>query len=167
MDGLVKIVKSVCSRVPFKVFTIGVYVVSLLWIPLWLLALPLVYLYQSVLCVIAWSVMAKEGKDVIAISDVNTDYTPWTTDIAPLIQKRAWFLFYNQRESWDRWSLAVRLFHAFGPAPKTALFLPRYLPTVIVVRRFRFPVHFNFGPLARDKEANLENLRSSLVDGPR
>ena len=42
---------------------------------------------------------------------------------------------------------AVRLFHASGSAPKTALFLPRYLPTVIVVRRFLVPVHFNFGPL--------------------
>jgi hypothetical protein len=160
----VKIVKAASNSIPFKLFAIFVYVISFLFIPLWLLALPLIYTYHFVLCVIAWSVMAEEGKDVVAISDEDVDCVPWTTEIAPLIEKRAWFLNYQERESWHRWSIAVRLFRAFGPRPKPTSFMPRCLPTVIVVRRFRFPVQFSFGPLIRNREANLENLRSSLAD---
>jgi hypothetical protein len=37
---------------------------------------------------------------------------------------------------------------------------------VILVRKFKFPSQFSFGPLVLDRATKLQNLRSSLTSAP-
>jgi hypothetical protein len=124
-----------------------------------------IYLYYLVLCVISWSVLPKRGKDIIVVSNGKRD-DAFENEVIPLVEDRALFLNYEERSSWPRWSLAVLLFHAFGPAPIPASFLPRCLPAVILVRKFTFRSQFSFGPLVMDRATKLHNLRSSLASLP-
>jgi hypothetical protein len=156
---------AISKYIPFKVFTLLVYLISFASIFLWVIALPVIYLYYLALSVIAWSVLSKRGKDVIVVSNGKLD-DAFENEIIPLIENRALFLNYEERGSWPRWSLAVLLFHAFGPAPIPATFLPRCLPAVILVRKLRFPSQFSFGPLVMDRATKLQSLRSSLASVP-
>jgi hypothetical protein len=136
---------AISKYLPFKVFTLLAYLISFASIFLWVIALPVIYLYHLLLCVTAWSVLSKRGKDIIVVSNGRLD-DAFENEIIPLIENRALFLNYEERSSWPRLSLPVLLFHAFGPAPIPASFLPRCLPAVILVRKFRFPSQFSFGP---------------------
>jgi hypothetical protein len=156
---------AISKYIPFKVFILLVYLIWFASIFLWVIALPVIYLYYLVLCVISWSVLPKRGKDIIVVSNGKLD-DAFENEIFPLIENRALFLNYEERSSWPRWSLAVLLFHAFGPAPIPASFLPRWLPAVILVRKFKFPSQFSFGPLVLDRATKLQNLRSSLASVP-
>ena len=153
--------------VPFKAFMLLVYLISLASVFLWVIALPLIYLYYLALCIIAWSVLPKHGKDIIVVSNGEPGEV-LGNQISAMIGNRAIFLNYAERGSWPRCSLAVLLFHAFGPAPIPVSSLPRCLPAVILVRKFRLPNQFSFGPLFTEKEkaTKLQNLRSSLASGP-
>jgi hypothetical protein len=150
---------AISKYIPFKVFTLLVYLISFASIILWVIALPVIYLYHLLLCVTAWSVLSKRGKDIIVVSNGRLD-NGFENEIIPLIENRELFLNYEERSSWPRLSLPVLLFHAFGPAPIPASFLPRCLPAVILVRKFRFPSQFSFGPLVMDRTSKLQNLRS-------
>jgi hypothetical protein len=156
---------AISKYIPFKAFILLVYLISFASIFLWVIALPVIYLYYLVLCLISWSVLPKQGKDIIIVSNGKLD-DAFENEVSPLIENRALFLNYQERSSWPRWSLPVLLFHAFGPAPIPASFLPRCLPAVIMVRKFKFPSQFSFGPLVLDRGAKLQNLRSSLASAP-
>lgn len=156
---------AISKYIPFRVFMLLVYLISLASVLLWVIALPVIYFYYLVLSVVAWSVLPKRGKDIIFVSNGKLD-DAFGNEITSLIENRALFLNYEERSTWPRWSLAVLLFHAFGPAPKPPSFLPRYLPAVIVVRKLRFPSQFSFGPFARDRATKLQSLRSALASTP-
>jgi len=147
--------------IPFKALALLVYLISFASILLWVVALSVIYFYYLALSVVAWSVLPKRGKDVILVSNGKLD-DAFGNEIITLIENRALFLNYEERSNWPRWSLAVLLFHAFGPAPIPPSFLPRCLPAVILVRKLRFPSQFSFGPLVTDRATKLQSLRSAL-----
>jgi hypothetical protein len=156
-----KIREAISKYLPFRAFILLVYVISFACILLWLVALPLIFLYDAVLCVIAWSVLPGGGKDVIVVSDGKpNDF--FDKEVIPMVRNRAFFLNYEERKSWPRRSLPVLLFRAFGPSPIPPSFLPRCLPAVVLVRRFKLPSQFSFGPLIQDKETKTQNLRLKL-----
>ncbi len=156
---------AISKYIPFKAFILLVYLIWFASIFLWVIALPVICLYYLALCLISWSVLPKRGKDIIIVSNGKLD-DAFENEVSPLIKNRALFLNYEERSSWPRWSLAVLLFHAFGPAPIPTSFLPRCLPAVILLRKFKFPSQFSFGPLVLDRATKLQNLRSSLASAP-
>jgi len=139
-----------------------VYLFGLLWLLLFVLALPLIPIYYFALCIGAWFVLPKRGKDVLVVSNGAVATEPWLPQIVSMVEGRALFLNYEERKTWPRWSLSVLLFHAFGPAAKPTSFMPHVIPTVLLIRRFRWPAQFSFGERAVNKEARLEELRSAL-----
>jgi hypothetical protein len=159
-----KIRDLISNTVPFKVFAVFVYVLFILFSILWVIFLPLIYLYKVVLCLFAWSVMPSRGKDVVVVRNGNADSELWLSQVMALVERRAYFLNYEDNRKWPRWSLEVLLFRAFGPSPMPPSFMPHCLPAVVVVRKFRWPARFSFGArqIDIDKETNLANFRASL-----
>jgi|SRR5215472_7114661 len=151
---------AVSKYLPFKGFILLVYVISLACVFLWIVALPLIFLYYSVLCVIAWCVLPQRGRDVIVISDGKPDDV-FDEEVLPMIRNRAFFLNYEERSIWSRWSLPVLLYFAFGPIPNPVL-RATCLPAVLLIRKFKLPRKFSFGPLISDTTINVQSLRSCL-----
>src|SRR5260370_22170581 len=146
-----KIRDAISKYLPFRAFILLVYVISLACILLWIVALPLIFLYDAVLCAIAWCVVRGNGKDVIVVSDGKPNDV-FDNEVIPMVRNRAFFLNYEERKKWPRRSLPVLLFRAFGPTPVPPSFLPRCLPAVVLIRRFRLPSQFSFGPLIQDSD---------------
>jgi hypothetical protein len=142
-------------------FVLLVYMISLACVLLWVVALPLIFLYYAVLSAIAWFTLPRRGKDMIVVSNGKSDEL-FEKEIIPIVKDRAFFLDYEDRSNWSRWSLPVLLFRAFGPTPIPASFLSKCLPSVVQIRKFRLPRQFSFGPLITDKAINLRDFRSSL-----
>ena len=154
--------KGAISRIPFKLWVPIYYLLTFLRLLLLIPAWPFIFVYRFVLSVLAWFAM-RPGKDVVVVTNDSQVCKTWLPRLMPLIGERAVFLNYEERRNWIRWSLPVRLFHAFGPAPTAETFIPHSLPAVIAVRKFRRPQLFSFGSLSKDGEAKLENLRSALA----
>jgi len=158
-------IRDAISRfVPFKGFILLVYMISLACVLLWVVALPLIFLYYAGLFAIAWSTLPQRGKDMIVVSNGKSDEL-FEKEIIPIVQDRAFFLNYEDRSNWSRWSVPVLLFRAFGPTPIPASFLSKCLPSVVLIRKFKLPRQFSFGPLITNKDMNLRDLRSTL-EGP-
>jgi hypothetical protein len=154
--------KEALSITPLKLWIPFYYLITFVWILLLIPALPLIFVYRFALSVAAWFAMTR-GKDVVVVTNGPGDCGPWLSKLAPLLEGRAIFLNYQERRSWPRSSLPARLFYAFGPQPTPVSFTPRYLPALIVVRRFRAPRGFSFGAFSRDLEPKLEALRYALA----
>ena len=161
MSSTEKIRNAISKYLPFKAFVPLVYAICLVCVLLWIAALPLVFLYDAGLCLIAWSVLPGNGKDIIVVRD-GMPNALFDNEVLPLVKNRAFFLNYDDRKNWSRLSLAVLLFRAFGPRPVPLSFLARCLPAVVLVRRFKLPRHFSFGPLIQDKQTKMQNLRLLL-----
>jgi len=142
------------------------YLIGFLHVVLLVIALPFILIYYFALCIGAWFVLPKLGKDVLIVSNGSVDSGPWLAQVIPMVKDRALFLNYEERESWQRWSLPVQLFHAFGPSAKPAFHLPYFIPAVLLMRKFRLPTQYNFGERSVNREANLERLRSALGSVP-
>jgi|SRR6266436_4344535 len=93
---------------------------------------------------VAWFFLPRFGKDVLVVSNGKADAEPWLSQIRPAVKERALFLNYEEHQNWQRWSLPVLLFHAFGPSAKPASFMKYRLPAVLLMRRFRLPMQFQF-----------------------
>jgi hypothetical protein len=153
------------SKAPFKVLVPFFYLIYFLSVLLWILVLPLFFVYRLALCGVAWFLM-KPGKDVLVVTNAPGDLGPWLSQVIPLIESRAVFLSYEERRKWPRRSLAVSIFHAFGPTPIPPSFMPRCLPALILIRKFRAPRQFSFGEISRDREVKLKKLSSALASSP-
>lgn len=154
--------KEAVSRVPFKVLVPFFYFIYFASVLLWILFLPLALAYRFGLSMVAWSFM-QPGKDVIVVTDGAADSGRGLRELMPLIASRAVFLDYEERRSWPRWSFSVRLFYAFAPQPMPISFTPRYLPAFLLVRRYQAPLRFSLGELSRNRETQVEKLRSALT----
>src|SRR5215469_524292 len=124
------------SKLPFWFV---VPVAALLFYASWALILrsfPLVYLYgYAVLFPLLRSKWGKAGKDVLVVSTNTEDAREWAARILPFVESGAVLLDYEERDRWDRWSLAVQLFGWFGPMAIPDIFSRDCLPAVILVKR--------------------------------
>jgi hypothetical protein len=83
-----------------------------------------------------------------------------TTRILPLVQQRATVLNWSERKNWQKWALAVRVFHMFSSGHD-------FNPTVMVFRPFRGAKSFRFFSAFKDwkhgKTEKVEQLRNELM----
>jgi len=158
---------TISKYLPFPVFVAFVYLISIVWLLFFLLALPfawpLAFAYRLILSAVARSTLHKQGKDIVVITNGALKNGHLIEEIMPLITSRAIVLNYEERRSWSRWSLPTLLFNAFGPAIKPGFLLPKCLPAVILVKKSHFPVQFSFGPMILDRETKLQQLRHALA----
>lgn len=150
-------------KVVFSFAALLFYGSILLLILLW----PLIFLYGWLLCVIAWIVLPRMGKDILVVRDGSERSAIWMSEIEPLVSDGALYLNYDERKTWRYWSLPVQLFYQFGPRPMPEFVTPRFLPAVIVFTKFHRPKRFTFGDRSRDPKQALEELRMLVANGSR
>lgn len=85
-------------------------------------------------------------------------------EIESLLGGRAALLDWDQRSVWPRLDLGPRIFRLYaffyGPQPFA---LAHSLPIALQFPRFRKPVFFVLGDLAKNHEADLVELKNSLL----
>jgi len=155
--------KRVLDKVPFKLLVPLFFLAVYLSILLYLVFSPFIFLYGLLLCARAWIEWDRQGKDVVLVHVNGMHSAEWLSRILPLVESRAILLNYDERNEWDRWSLAVQLFNIFGPHAMPERFTPYSLPAVILFKRFRLPKKFTFGKRSKELEERLDQLRSELV----
>lgn len=158
-----RILRAILNKIPFNLLVPFVYLVSILSILLYVVLSPLSYLYGLLLCSRVWIEWEKRGKDVLAVHSGGKHSEEWMSRIQSVVGTRAVVLNYDERESWDRWSLPAQLFQIFGPHAMPERFTPGNLPAVIVFKRLRSPKRFTFGKRSRQPEEKLERLRAELA----
>jgi len=167
MDASGRIRDTVSRHLPLPVFVALVCLISIVWLLLFLLLLPvawpLAYAYRLALSAFAKSKLRKSGKDIVVITNGELEESHLIAEIWPLIKSRAIVLNYEERRSWSRWSLPTLLFNAFGPTIKPGHLLPKCLPAIILMKKSHFPVQFSFGPLIMDRETQVRQLRDALA----
>ncbi|HEY6373088.1 MAG TPA: hypothetical protein VIX37_21105 [Candidatus Sulfotelmatobacter sp.] len=128
---------------------------------------PLLCRYGLLLCSrvgIAWK---KRGQAVLAVPGGGKHCEEGMSRIQSVVGTRAVVLNYDERESWDRWSLPAQLFQIFGLRAMPERLTPGNLPAVIVFKRLRQPRKFTFGKRSREPEMKLERpLRTRLSFDP-
>jgi hypothetical protein len=154
---------AISKRIPFRVMIPILYLIWFFTILLWIVFLPLAFLYRSFLIFISWYALPRQGKDLMVVTNGGGNYGPWLSQIMLGIEARCLFLNYAEQSSWRTWSLPVRLFRSFGPKPIPLFFMPHCLPAVIVFQRFRQPKNYSFGDLCKDPESRLAELRTGLA----
>jgi hypothetical protein len=140
-----------------------VYLISIIWLVVFILFLPFVFLYRLTLAAVARSLLRKKGKDIIVVINVALEKDDALIEFMPVIGSRSIVLNYGERHSWPRWSLPALLFHPFGPTVNPDHLLPRFLPTVILLSKSFFPVQFTLGSIIADRDAKLQQLRDTLA----
>lgn len=151
-------------QLPFRL-QIPFFVVGILFygsILLYVLFLRVIYLYGWLLCAVAWFLLPRAGKDILAVHDGTQNSAARMSELEPLFTGRTHYLNYDDRKKWDRWSLPILLFYQFGPKPIPEFFMPHSLPAVIVFRKFHMPKLFTFGDRTKEPEKKLEQLRSLI-----
>jgi hypothetical protein len=87
---------------------------------------------------VVWLLWLPQGKDVLFVySESPTWHEYMTTQILPLVQKRAIVLNWSERGKWTRWSFRVHVFHCFGGVHE-------FNPLVVLFRPFRRARAFRF-----------------------
>lgn len=84
-------------------------------LPLAFFSLTLWSLHRIVLYLLIWLVWLPRGKDVLFVysdSPIWREYM--TTQVLPLVQKRAVVLNWSERSRWPRLSFRVHVFRSFG-----------------------------------------------------
>src|SRR5215471_4518983 len=149
------------NRIPQGVRRIAFGAAVIVLSPLLIVLLTLLMLYRSALYAWIWLWLLPRGRDVLFVyseSPIWHDYM--VNQVLPLVSKRAWVLNWSQRSRWRRFSIAVRLFNAFGGSRK-------FNPMVIVFRPFSWARKFRFFlPFKGWKHGNkapVEQLREELV----
>jgi hypothetical protein len=155
--------RDILNKVPFKILVPFVFLIYYLSILLYVVFLPLAYVYGRILCTQVWIEWEKQGKDVLVVYTGAQHSEQWMSRIRELVGTRAVFLNYDDRDRWDRWSLPAQLFHIFGPHAIPDRFTADNLPAVIVFRRIKSPAKFVFGKRTKEAEARLEQLRTELA----
>lgn len=138
----------------------------LVWFPIvvfYLVSWPFRSAYAAFLCCLAWYRLAPGDNFVVVIHDNKKDADGYLKRfLGAVVVQPACLLDYQERKSWPTWSLPVRLFWTFGPIPLPPMFLPNYLPAVVLIKRFKRPRNYSFGKMARDRGANWERLQADL-----
>jgi hypothetical protein len=161
-----KLKEGISKYTPTWVVIPAVYLIGFLSVVWLVICLPLIPIYYSALCTGAWFFLPRFGKDVLVVSNGKADAEPWLSQITPMVRERALFLNYEEHQNWQRWSLPVMLFDAFGPSEKPASFIKYSLPAVLLMRRFRLPTQYSFGERALDKQTKLDELKAALGSVP-
>lgn len=155
--------RDILNKVPFKILVPFVVLIYYLSILLYVVFLPLAYVYGRLLCARVWIEWEKQGNDALIVYTGGQHSEEWMSRIRDLVGAPAVFLNYDDRDRWDRWSLPAQLFHIFGPHAIPDRFTPDNLPAVIVFRRIQSPAKFIFGKRTKEPEAGLERLRAELT----
>jgi hypothetical protein len=135
---------------------------SVLFALLLLVWIPLFLLYSWAVCLLAWLLWVSPKHNVIVVSNGEVQIQERLGSVLSNLNNRAVFLDYAERRHW-RSSIPGQLFRCFGPQPTTAIHVPGFLPTVIVVQRFRKPAHFSLGQRFVDHESALASLQQELA----
>jgi hypothetical protein len=128
--------------------------------PLALIAFALHFLYRIALYLLVWTLWLPRGKDILFVySDSPIWHDYMTTQVLPLVQKRAVVLNWSERKKWPWWSLGVALFHHFGGARD-------FNPLVLLLQPFRPAKVFRFWSVFMDWKRGykepVESLRQEL-----
>jgi hypothetical protein len=158
-----RLLRTVLNKLPFRVLVPVFVLVNVLSILLYVMLLPLIYLYGLLLCSKVWIEWEKEGKDVLVLQADSKHSREWMSRILPLVGSRAVLLDYSQRHNWERWSLPVQLIQIFGPHGMPERFTVHSLPAVILFRRLHRPERFFFGGRSKNCEEKIERLRAALA----
>jgi hypothetical protein len=142
---------------------LGTALVVLLF-PIILLALvtfSLSRLYRGTLYLLVWLLWLPKGKDILFVySDSPIWHEYMTTEILPLVERRAVVLNWSERSRWPLWSLGVSVFRRFGGGrdfnPLVVLFRP-----LRRARTFRFWQAFKHWK--RGHREPVERLRQELL----
>ena len=155
--------RALLERVPFPVlvpFIVASYYLSVF---LLLLFWPLRWLYGVGLRILAYRRSQKDGKDVLIVRNMANVPNHYVDTLLSLLGNRAMFLDYAERKQWRRSEISVQLFELFGPGATAEIFIPRTLPTVIVLNGYRSPKRFTFGSASKAPEMQLEKLKAELL----
>ena len=143
---------------------IAIQSASLLFALLVLLWMPFFYLYGRAVCLMAWFFWVSPTRNVVVVLNRKAELEQAVSSLLQTLSTRAVFLDYSDRQQWAL-SIPTQLFLCFGPQAVTDFRTQGYLPTVIVVNKFRNPASFSLGQLARNRENNLSRLQTELGTG--
>jgi len=148
----------------WKLVVYASYLLLLLWWALLLLLSPLMLLYGLALLGWVWTVWAKRGKDLLVVLSDYPRASERGSRIMALVESRANFLNWSERQSWSGRSLAAQIFgfyrFFFGPDPSR---IPDAMPIVIVFPRWRGPKTFSFEGFRTDDDAVIQRLQLELA----
>jgi hypothetical protein len=129
--------------------------------PVLLLCAVSYWIYRITLYLLIWLSWLRSGKDVLFIySDSPIWHEYMTTQILPVVQERAVVLNWSERKTWQKRSLAVRVFNMFSGGRD-------FNPMVMLFRPFRGAKSFRFFPAFKawkhGDTKKVEQLRSELM----
>jgi hypothetical protein len=130
-------------------------------VPLALITIGLSLLYRGALYLLVCGLWLPKGKDILFVySDSPIWYEYMTTEILPLVERRAVVLNWSERRKWPRWSLGVELFRRFGGTRD-------FNPLVVLFRPLQRARIFRFWPAFKDWKRGyrepVERLRQELL----
>jgi hypothetical protein len=144
----------------------GALVVLILTValPLALVTIGLALLYRGALYLLVWLLWLPKGKDILFVySDSPIWHEYMTTEILPLVERRAVVLNWSERGKWPLWSLGVSVFHRFGGGRD-------FNPLVVLFRPLRRAKTFRFWSAFKDWKRGyrepVERLRQELLSAP-
>jgi hypothetical protein len=155
-------IKRWLSAVPFKLLVPFIYLAYYLSILLLIVLSPLFILSRAVVCVLAWFIWVGPRQEILVVLNGESKSSEYLAQLEPLLEGRAIFLDYAQRQNWRWFSIPTQLFYGFGPKPIPERFMSLYLPAVILVKKFKWPKRFTFGARSK-REENLAALRRELM----
>jgi hypothetical protein len=130
-------------------------------LPLALVTIGLALLYRGALYLLVWLLWLPKGKDILFVySDSPIWHEYMTTEILPLVERRAVVLNWSERSKWPQWSLGVSVFHRFGGTRD-------FNPLVVLFRPLQRALTFRFWPAFKDWKRGyrepVERLRQELL----
>jgi hypothetical protein len=141
----------------------GALVVLILTValPLALVTIGLALLYRGALYLLVWLLWLPKGKDILFVySDSPIWHEYMTTEILPLVERRAVVLNWSERSKWPLWSIGVSVFHRFGGVRD-------FNPLVVLFRPLRRAETFRFWSAFKDWKRGyrepVERLRQELL----
>jgi hypothetical protein len=130
-------------------------------LPLLAFVLLLYGTHRIALYTLIWLLWLPGGKDVLVVySDSPIWHDYMTTQIVPLVEKRAVILNWSERNKWPKWSLPTQVFRSFGSDRE-------FNPMVAVFRPFRRAKLFRFWAAFKDTKRGynepVDRLRNELL----
>jgi hypothetical protein len=118
-------------------------------------------LYRGALYLLVWLLWLPKGKDILFVySDSPIWQEYMTTEILPLVERRAVVLNWSERGKWALWSLGVSVLHHFGGGRD-------FNPLVVLFRPLRRAKTFRFWSAFKDWKRGyrepVERLRQELL----
>jgi hypothetical protein len=98
------------------------------------------FLYSTLLYVAVWCLWVPRGKDVLFVySDSPIWHEYMTSQVLPLVQKRAVILNWSERKQWSRWSFSALVFTWIAGTRE-------FNPLVAIFRPLKRATLFRFWP---------------------